>query len=169
MKPWVPYSPLPGTRRAAIAAARTSAFKRGLSNMGDRGRHSDQELMVTPVATVMLTERHKPPVDLNDEEAVVWNSVIESEPADWFTVSTKPLLEQYCRHTVHCRRIAELLKRATSAKRFDEDHYANLLHMQQKETRMLIMLATTMRITQQSLLNHSGKKRMTLTRKPWED
>lgn len=128
--------------------------------------------LASPIQTM---ERQRPPHDLSDEEVVVWAAVVESEPADWFSPSTAPLLTEYCRHVVAARRVAELIERATS--HIDPDtkeptlsikDYDRLLKMQRGESAAIASLATKMRISQQSTTNHRGNKKPTAIRKPWE-
>lgn len=135
--------------------------------MGARGRKSSADIAV--LAPAEITERQRPPHDLNDEETEVWVAVVTAEPADWFTVSTRPLLAQYCHHVVHARRVAELIERVLSGKSLDVDDYDQMLRMQERETRAIMMLATRMRLTQQSVTNHRGHRKLTLGRKPWEE
>jgi len=136
--------------------------------MGARGRKSSSDLMLMESSPVDITERQRAPHDLTDEECEVWASVVAAEPADWFTVSTRPILAQYCRHVIQSRRVAELIERATSDKNLTVSDYNQLLRMQARETFALAMLGTKMRINQQSTVNHRGNKRTTLARKPWE-
>jgi hypothetical protein len=142
--------------------------------MGTRGRKSTAALLTAPAA-VQVVERQRPPHDLSDEEVEIWAAVVATEPADWFSPSTVPLLAEYCRHVIHARRVAELIERATS----DIDRktkkptlvledYDRLLKMQERESRAVAMLATKMRITQQSTTNHRGNKRPNVARRPWE-
>jgi|SRR5215204_3695848 len=134
--------------------------------MGVRGKRSQQ--LVAPPPQIEVNERQRPPYDLGDEQTEIWATVVASEPADWFSPSTKPLLVQYCRHGVAARRVAELIERAQADKQFSLDDYSRLLQMQQRESHVLAMLATKMRISQQSVTNHRGHKKVTLARKPWE-
>lgn len=119
-------------------------------------------------APIERVERQKPPHDLTDEEIEVWSAVVSTEPADWFSPSTVPLLAQYCRHVVHARRIAELIERATGDKDLAVTDYDRLLKMQERESRAIASLATKMRISQQATTNHRGNKRPSAARKPWE-
>ena len=135
--------------------------------MGARGRKSSGDLMLAP-SPVEVTERQRAPHDLSDEECEVWSAVVASEPANWFTISTRPLLAQFCRHTIQARRVAELLERALSDKNLSISDYNKLLTMQDRESRAIATLGTKMRINQQSTLNHRGHMRQTLVRKPWE-
>ena len=139
--------------------------------MGDRGRKSLGDLTITPATTsgvVEVTERQRPPHDLTDEECEVWHAVVACEPAEWFSVSVRPILAQYCRHTVHTRRLAELIERTMSKKNIDLDAYERLLNMQSRESRIQVTLATKLRLTPQSTTNHRGHRRVSLAKKPWE-
>lgn len=136
--------------------------------MGTRGRKSAASLMISNVTPVETVERQRPPHDLSDEEVEVWSAVVNSEPADWFSPSTVPLLAQYCRHTIHARRIAELIERATADPDLAVSAYDRLLKMQERESRAIATLATKMRITNQSLTNHRGNKKPRTGGKPWE-
>lgn len=137
--------------------------------MGNRGRRSAASLEVALPTTLDAVPRQKPPHDLTDEETELWVAVVNSESADWFTPSTAPLLAQYCRHSIHARRIAELLERATSDPELALRDYSRLLKMQERESRSMAMLATKMRLSQQSTTNHRGNKKPSASRKPWED
>ena len=136
--------------------------------MGRRGRTSAAALQIARPA-VEICERQRAPHDLTDEETEVWAAIVGAEPADWFSPSNTPVLAQLCRHVVHARRIAELLERATSDAGLSIVDYDRLLHMQERESRMIATLATKMRLCQQSTTNHRGNKRPNVTtRKPWE-
>lgn len=131
-----------------------------------RGRYSAAALAVVTPAGVQ--EREKPPHDLTDEECEVWHAVVSAEPADQFSASTAPLLAQYCRHVISGKRVAELIERATGDPKLSITDYDKLLHMQERESRTIALLATKMRISQQSTINHRGNKKPTLARKLWE-
>jgi hypothetical protein len=132
-----------------------------------RGRPSAASL-ATIAVPLEVVERVRAPHDLNDEETEVWVSVVNCEPADWFTQSTIPLLTQYCRHVVQTRRIAELIERGTSDPSLEVKDYDRLLHMQQRESAIMMTLATKMRITNQSTINQRGNKISRTRKKPWE-
>ena len=137
--------------------------------MGMRGRNSSGEIALIGPAELELVPRQKPPRELTDEEVRVWRAVVSSEPADWFSPSTSPLLAQYCRHVVHTKRIAEMIERATGDPNLAVTDYERLLKMQQRESQTAAMLATRMRLTQQSTTNHRGNKKPSgAQRKPWE-
>jgi hypothetical protein len=120
---------------------------------------------VTPLG---VQQRIEAPHDLTDEEREVWVAVINAEPADHFTASTAPMLAQYCRHVISSRRVAELIQRAVGGELCIRD-YNELLHMQERESRVIATLATKMRISQQSTTNHRGNKnKPTQARKLWD-
>jgi hypothetical protein len=134
-----------------------------------RGRPSSASLEILPSTHVLdRVPRQTAPHELSDEETEIWASVVNSEPADWFSPSTIPALVQYCRHVVHARRIAELLDKALSDPALAVTDYQRLLKMQEVETRALLTLMTKMRLSQQSTTNHRGNKKPGATRKPWE-
>jgi len=127
----------------------------------------DELAIATPVTPMGAQERVLAPHDLTDEEVVIWVATVNAEPADWFSPSTMPLLTQYCRHTVEARRIAELKDRAYAKKDFAT--YNQLIAAQARESGALAMLATKMRLAQQSTVSHRGNKRPSTARKLWQD
>lgn len=136
--------------------------------MGNRGRKSADALLIA-TSPIQAIDRQRPPHDLTDEEVEVWASVVAAEPADWFSASTRPLLAQYCRHVIQARRVAELIERATGDPDLEVRDYQRLLHMQDTETKAIALLATKMRLSQQSTTNHRGNpKRQSLMKNPWE-
>ncbi len=90
-------------------------------------------------------------------------------PADWFPRETHGVLGQYCRHIVEARRISRLIRQMTAKKRFDLDQYEQLLRMHDKEGRSASMLATRMRITQQSRYDKKRKTGNVVAQRPWEE
>jgi hypothetical protein len=136
--------------------------------MGTRGRPSAASLQIMAAGPVQIVERQRAPHDINDEETEVWAAVVGAEPADWFSPSTVPLLTQYCRAVVQARRVAELIEKATSDPELTVKDYDRLLVMQARCSAEIAMLATKMRIAQQSTTNHRGNKKPSAARKPWE-
>jgi hypothetical protein len=119
--------------------------------------------MVTPRPVTEIIERLKPPHHLIDEQVEVWSAIAASHPADWFDQGSAPLLAQLCRHVVMSNRLAELIERNAG----HEDWLA-LLREQRQETEAIRKLATSLRITPQSLINHNGnKKQITAVNRPW--
>lgn len=113
---------------------------------------------------IEVVDRIRPPHDLSDEETEIWAAIVSVHPAEWFSVANAPLLVQFCRHTVHARRIGELIERMTND--LDIDEYDKLLNMQVRESRAIATLATKLRLTPQAITNHRGNKRP-ITSTPW--
>jgi hypothetical protein len=138
--------------------------------MGKGGRPSNQELLIRDRELERI-ERPRPPFDLHDEECVVWAEVVNSMPSDWFTPGSAPLLTQYCRHTVQSRRIAAMIEKATGDPELELIDHARLLRMQAVETNTLALLATKLRLSQQSIKKGTGATVFDRTggvRRPWE-
>ena len=133
-----------------------------------RGRKSAASLETFAVAPVEVVPRQHAPHDLSDEETEVWAAVVNSEPADWFSPATAPILAQYCKHVINARRVSEIIEQATSDPELSVKDYDRLLKMQERESRAISSLATRMRISQQATTNHRGNKKTIAVRKPWE-
>lgn len=109
------------------------------------------------------------PYELGEAESYVWNSVVQCNPPDWFSPATYPLLMAYCRHVVAANHIAdwitaELEDAARAAG--GQATYGNyptigidkLLTMQAQQSRAIAMLATKMRLAQQSTIDEASKR-----------
>src|SRR5262245_1162934 len=121
-----------------------------------QGQKSAAELD-TMVAVIDAVERPKCPHDLGDEEAEIWFGIINRMPADWFPTEKHPSLTQYCRHAVQARKVAELIDRASSDPNLEIGDYVRLLRMQGHESRAIAMMATKLRISQQTRYDKSRK------------
>jgi hypothetical protein len=103
--------------------------------------------------------RPKAPAELTKDEAVVWEEVVSTKPADWFTRDTHPLLVAYCRATVVSRVIAKQVD-AFNQEWLVQDgglaRYEKLVRMQRSQSTLLATLATKMRISQQSKYGARG-------------
>jgi len=137
--------------------------------MKQSGRRSAAALAVVPQALEVM-ERPRPPSDLGEEETAVWRAIVVQEAADWFTAATLPLLAQYCRHTVHARRVALLLE--TMVDRLQAEgmrlvlEYDVLLKIQDRESKAMMLLARSMRLTQQTSRHDKSRKTQVLNT-PW--
>lgn len=89
---------------------------------------------------------------------LVWNSIVNRMPADWFGAETHPLLVQYCRHAVASRRVAALITAMESGDELDVATYQKLLLMQANESRTMANLAVKMRLAQQSSYDRDAKR-----------
>lgn len=117
-------------------------------------------------ATVLaLPARPEPPSHLTKEEREVWYQTTEGLPQDWFRPETLYMLEQYC--------AAVVVLRATNAAirggRKSKFSMSELLNMQIRQTKIMMNLATKMRLTQQSTYDKRKSKRVkSAVVKPWE-
>jgi hypothetical protein len=144
--------------------------------MRQRGRKS-----IVSAETVVIRgdfgKRPEPPEELTPEQAEIWRKTVASEAADYFvSAALKNMLADYCRHMASGLVLSgiidgfkpEWLKAAEGAKRFHE-----LLRMRESETRAAAMLATKLRLTNQS--RYTPHAAATASRnaargfKPWEE
>lgn len=108
------------------------------------------------------------PDDLNEAEAKIWQSVVDSRPSEWFAADNAPLLKEYVRAAVMCDEIAVRLSSES-----DASEQRRLLRMRDRESHRLAFLATKMRLTQQSRYTpHSAAARTVHTQaqtgRPWD-
>jgi hypothetical protein len=133
-----------------------------------RGRKSAAAQLDVIAAEIDAVQRPDPPAELTAEEAAVWRDTVSVMRPDWFGRETWPLLIQYCRHVVHARHIAKLLE-ATDIES-DIGKFRKLSGMEARESAIIAMLATRMRLTHQSSADPKKKKRdpSAALPKPWE-
>lgn len=144
--------------------------------MAQRGRKSAAELAVASVVAPVTSEaRLAAPVHLSDAEREVWSQVVNDQPASAFTPTHSPLLEQYCRHIVQARLLADEILNFDRAWLADDDglkRYDRLLAMQEREGRAASSLATRLRITRQATADPKtvgrANRNQARARKPWE-
>ena len=138
--------------------------------MGQRGRKSSEAFAVA--APVVVQARPAPPLELTAEQADVWQSIVDSMPADWFSTENHPLLIQYVRHTIEARRLAQLIDQECAREELSVGMYVELLKAQRAETTALKVLAASMRLAQQAKYGpraaSTASKRGGTTRRPWE-
>lgn len=88
-----------------------------------------------------------PPARMPAAEAALWREVVESKPADWFGPDNLPLLVEYIRATVTSDSLARKIEAAMEG---SPGALKLLLDMRDKEARRASILATKLRLTQQS-------------------
>jgi len=135
--------------------------------MKQRGRKT--ALSVVQGSAISAIDRPEPPSELTNEQRIEWILVVNSLPADWFPDETQKVLAQYCRHAVAGRHVATLIDDLEGSDAIDVVHYDRLLKMQERESRMLVSLATKMRMTQQSTYHPEKGKPTQTIENPWED
>ena len=99
------------------------------------------------------TRRPEPPDELSEEETVEWKAVVDRLPPEWFPKETHQVLVAYCRHVVRGRMVARWIKSFRDEYLRMEggvDRIDKLFAMGERESKTITMLATRMRITQQS-------------------
>lgn len=103
------------------------------------------------------------------DEVDEWWAVVNRMPADWFGRETQALLAQYCRAVSRAKRISWLIHKVeTDEAGFNLGLHLDLLKAEQGCARTVAMLATKMRLAQQSTYDKSAKK-PTLMASPWDD
>jgi hypothetical protein len=137
--------------------------------MKTRGRTSAEAQAMTVLAEpVERMQRPDAPYDLTDEEAKEWWAIVNRMPAEWFPRESHSTLTQLCRETVRARKVAQLAhEMESSSSNFDLKEYRALLRTEAELSRIIVHLATKLRITQQSTFDERKKKPVALT-KPWD-
>lgn len=136
--------------------------------MAKRGRKSAAEQF--SVVVTLPGQRPEPLESLAEEEAAVWRRIVASLPHDWFAAGTYILLADYCRRWVRAERLADVIKKQPEETSI-RDRIA-LYENEDDNSKLMMALATKMRITQQS--KYTTKAAGTAAnsagpaRKPWE-
>ena len=119
---------------------------------------------------LIVVPRPKPPAHLTDLQVEVWLRVVNTKPADWFGPDTFPLLEAYCHHAVAAKVIDRKIQ--VESAEMDTEEMDRLLRMRERESRALMALARSMRLTQQSQLKaetaHNQQQRSRTRSEPWK-
>ena len=127
-----------------------------------------------------LNGRPLPPETLETEEAMLWVSIVNTRPPDYFKADTQSLLESYVRYVVQERSLSKfVLEQIRSKEDADKESYPNdseylrrLISMQTQTTSKIVSLSRSMRLTQQSrYVPHDTVGRgnpKDLKEKPWE-
>jgi len=137
------------------------------------GRKSVAELGVK--VSALEVKRPEPPDELSDEEKATWSIIAATKPADWWRQDTYPLLVAYCSHIENAKRIDRLLTAVRSDEYMRDDdvdfgEYLNcldkLMRARDRESRALISLARSMRISQQAVILPRGAGRQAVNSSP---
>jgi hypothetical protein len=141
--------------------------------MGARGRKSAAELAIIGAGGIAVARRLDPPSLISDEMAKVWRGIVNGKPGDWFDAGSAPVLAQYCRHVIAARRASQLVVQTEADDGFDIDVWSGLLRLQERQSALLVSLATKLRLTPQS--RYGARSADTAARNdppgppPWED
>ncbi len=142
--------------------------------MLQRGRKSADVVGFSGLSVV--DKKKLEPIGLGFEEQKIWNAVVNDNAADYFSETYRPLLEQYCKTVVQIRDLDKLISemdmrlimRNGDAMRIYKEMKSLLL----SETRVMLALAASLRITKQSISESvagTSAKGRGKESKPWED
>jgi hypothetical protein len=95
--------------------------------------------------------RPEPHEDLNEDEAKVWRHIVRRMPADWFPPETHVLLLMYCKQVAGLPYMDKIIEEARKANNRVE--WKQLISLRRLECKSIAMLATKMRLAQQSSYN----------------
>ena len=135
--------------------------------MKQRGKKS--ALSVVQNNAITATDRPQPLSELTPEQRNEWIEVVNSLPAEWFPAETHGVLAQWCRHSVSARHVSQMIDTMEGQSQIDITEYDKLLKMQERESRILLSLATKMRMTQQATYHPEKSKGKGKVNRPWED
>ena len=122
--------------------------------MISRGRKSAAEK--SALATMSSFERGARPAPsarLEPDAAEVWQHVVDAMPPDWFPPETYTMLEMYCNQVAGLKFIDKSIARIQQAAKPDINEWRKLVNLRRAESKAISMLATKMRLTQQSSYN----------------
>lgn len=88
------------------------------------------------------------PADLSPAEVQLWRDVVASKPAEWFGADSAPILKEFVRASVTCDLLDERVKTTMTTGAVGEVKL--ILDMRDKESKRVAVLATKLRLTQQS-------------------
>jgi hypothetical protein len=111
--------------------------------MAQRGRVSaDARLSIVP----FVPSLPDPPASLSEGEAAIFRETAAAMPSGWFRADSIPLLIEYSRAVDACNKLAGMRDAPDMTLR----DLAVLLAAHEKQARLVVTLATKMRLTQQS-------------------
>jgi hypothetical protein len=106
-----------------------------------------------PKIVALNTGRPPAPEGLSPAEREEWRVVVGSMPADWLTREAYPLLAGLCRHTVRAEKLGTQINKAEGQLLKDIEGVRvldKLLAMHERETRAIMALMRSLRLTKQS-------------------
>ncbi len=138
--------------------------------MKQSGRDSATSLLMAPTA---IDNRPAAPACLTEYEAGVWNKIVDTKPADWFSPDSHQLLISLCKHMSTAAVLDKEIDNFNPAGLADKeglDRYKALSEMRVKQTNAIAMLSRSMRLTQQAKYDTQKASRASRPegKKPWE-
>lgn len=132
------------------------------------GRKSSAQLSVIKNN---IDQRPEPPDELTPEQAELWNTVVATKPADWFSADTHKLLVSFCKHATTAKMLDEQIDNFKSEWLSEPEgvtRFEKLTNMREKQSRSLTALARSMRITQQTHYRPDKAIPKPVQNKPWQ-
>ena len=114
--------------------------------------------------------RPEPPVSLTDEEKAYWRGLVGCMPNGWFRHETLGFLTQYCRELAAADDTASQINDMRRQGLQKTEDFHKLLDKQMAHTKVIMHLATKMRLTQQSTYDPQTSKKREATNDqedPW--
>ena len=114
------------------------------------------------------SRRNGPPSDLSKDEAQIWRRIQSAMPSDWFRAEHADFLKQYAQHAARADALnaaAREIDLTAAAKDSidgpDLKRVDKLFKMAERESRLVLALARSLRITHQSQIDQktAGRKK----------
>ena len=125
--------------------------------MAPRGRQSaEARSAFATMTTLERGTRPEPPKDLSPVEAKIWCDVVLQMPVDWFPPETHTILERYCKHVASIKFLDRVIADIENAQKPDMGKWHKAANARSRESQLIGILATKMRLTQQSSYNKAN-------------
>jgi hypothetical protein len=114
------------------------------------------------ILTLPVVPRPSALPSLTPQQAVEWDAIVARMPSTWFLRETEPMLESYCKQIILLRELGQQLEAAKGT-----PDWERLFKLHNDGNKVLVLLATRMRLTQQSTYDKSKKKPVQAA-SPWD-
>jgi hypothetical protein len=137
------------------------------------GRKSVESLSVV---VSLPGQRLEPPESLTDGQKATWRAVVATKPPEWFAPDSAPVLVAYCKAVESHGHLSRQVEKYEARKKLNGPalrSYSYALAAQEKQTKLIAMLATKMRLVQQSRYTTQSaatadRKTANAEKKPWD-
>lgn len=141
--------------------------------MEGSGRKSVEALSVV---VSIPGQRMEPPESLTEAQKATWRSVVATKPPEWFAADSAPVLIAYCKAVETHGYLSVQVETYQARKRLTGKAlraYGFLLKAQEQQARLIAVLATKMRLVQQSRYTPQSaatadRRTSNAVKKPWE-
>lgn len=131
-------------------------------SMAQRGRKGSKSVLT--VVPSMPWERAPAPADLSAEAKRLWDDIVHSMRSEWFSPAIVPLLKAYCIEAV----VGDQLGRRLDELVFEDPERKRIAARHRETTRVLIGLATKLRLTPSARRNVGVRDETVSSFRPWE-